>query len=478
MMWGSSNRIPDSHMVIHGPAEVRVEVLNSLSRLSLTKSRGLSRWFKFRKGEEKVKNKFRDDGDSYIMVLCRDVYGSDLLYFLKCSNEIRKYRVSDVGKLKVSFTLKLRSPRSEGHRLHISIRVISDRMFEVFSESKGKESILLRLCDTATRVWFGNAVGLAAVPNNGNQEPTSSKRSTADSKEQSRQKPVNQQKHRRAPMKPDRIPHPETSGNESEPEEKSQNSPPPKSCYSKRVDQSGPRSGFSKRNVKSERKTQGSSPNANIVFSQRNTKVYRKGGEKDQEERVVQMKRILTCDDPYRMLDVERGISRRELRKVYRKLILIWHPDKNSMPGSQECFARIHSAFQTIAARCPDDIQVETNLSNRTRPPEREEPQRDNVVYGRAREEQSTRCHKKRSQRGSIPAVELVAGIQVEILNPRTNKWDAVVIEHVGPFLDSIIVSSMDPIHSHGTEEIVMGSVPIRSKGFGGPVSLSGILYN
>ncbi|CAC5415557.1 SEC63 [Mytilus coruscus] len=50
--------------------------------------------------------------------------------------------------------------------------------------------------------------------------------------------------------------------------------------------------------------------------------------------------------DPYMELDVDRGASQKEIKKAYRKLSLIFHPDKET--GDHKKFMRIAKAYAAL----------------------------------------------------------------------------------------------------------------------------------
>lgn len=42
--------------------------------------------------------------------------------------------------------------------------------------------------------------------------------------------------------------------------------------------------------------------------------------------------------DFYAILDIEKTVSEGEIKKAYRRLALVMHPDKNGAPGADEAF--------------------------------------------------------------------------------------------------------------------------------------------
>ncbi|XP_071151124.1 translocation protein SEC63 homolog [Mytilus edulis] len=50
--------------------------------------------------------------------------------------------------------------------------------------------------------------------------------------------------------------------------------------------------------------------------------------------------------DPYMELDVDRGASQKEIKKAYRKLSLIFHPDKET--GDHKKFMKIAKAYAAL----------------------------------------------------------------------------------------------------------------------------------
>lgn len=49
--------------------------------------------------------------------------------------------------------------------------------------------------------------------------------------------------------------------------------------------------------------------------------------------------------DFYEILGVNKNSTDDELKKAYRKLALLYHPDKNKNPSANEAFKKIASVF-------------------------------------------------------------------------------------------------------------------------------------
>lgn len=55
--------------------------------------------------------------------------------------------------------------------------------------------------------------------------------------------------------------------------------------------------------------------------------------------------------DPHRCLDLPRGSSLERIRKQYKKLCLIHHPDKSRDPHATEAFVAITSAYRRLIGK-------------------------------------------------------------------------------------------------------------------------------
>lgn len=58
-------------------------------------------------------------------------------------------------------------------------------------------------------------------------------------------------------------------------------------------------------------------------------------------EHAEAVKRIKKCKDYYEILMVSKDATDSEIKKAYKKLALLLHPDKNTYPGAAEAFKAI-----------------------------------------------------------------------------------------------------------------------------------------
>jgi curved DNA-binding protein CbpA len=52
--------------------------------------------------------------------------------------------------------------------------------------------------------------------------------------------------------------------------------------------------------------------------------------------------------DFYKILNIDKNATKKEIKSAYRKLILIYHPDKNKNIDSSEMFNKIHMAYEIL----------------------------------------------------------------------------------------------------------------------------------
>ena len=67
------------------------------------------------------------------------------------------------------------------------------------------------------------------------------------------------------------------------------------------------------------------------------------------EDQVAHVTRIKHCKDFYEVLQVNKEANDADLKKSYRKLALVLHPDKNSAPGASEAFKAVGNAFAVLS---------------------------------------------------------------------------------------------------------------------------------
>jgi molecular chaperone DnaJ len=78
-------------------------------------------------------------------------------------------------------------------------------------------------------------------------------------------------------------------------------------------------------------------------------------------------------EDPYLTLGVERDISHAELKRVFRRLAMTWHPDRNDDPQATARFTEIRAAYEALLEP-EDDVAVDDWEPDDEAPPD--EPQR------------------------------------------------------------------------------------------------------
>ena len=69
----------------------------------------------------------------------------------------------------------------------------------------------------------------------------------------------------------------------------------------------------------------------------------------DNEQESTVNKILEHGQDYYKILDVSTEVSEADLKKAYRKLALIVHPDKNKATGSGEAFKKVGKAYEILS---------------------------------------------------------------------------------------------------------------------------------
>lgn len=65
---------------------------------------------------------------------------------------------------------------------------------------------------------------------------------------------------------------------------------------------------------------------------------------------VISMSAIASCaKDYYEVLGISRNAKDREIKKAFRKLAILYHPDKNQEPGAEEKFREIAEAYEVLS---------------------------------------------------------------------------------------------------------------------------------
>ncbi|XP_047332508.1 chaperone protein dnaJ 49-like [Impatiens glandulifera] len=67
------------------------------------------------------------------------------------------------------------------------------------------------------------------------------------------------------------------------------------------------------------------------------------------EEQMTIVRELKKKKDYYEILGLEKNCTVEDIRKAYRKLSLKVHPDKNTAPGSEDCFKSVSKAFQCLS---------------------------------------------------------------------------------------------------------------------------------
>ena len=53
-------------------------------------------------------------------------------------------------------------------------------------------------------------------------------------------------------------------------------------------------------------------------------------------------------EDPFSILGVDRQAPLAEVKRAYRRLAMLWHPDRNPSPAAEREFRRVHAAYELL----------------------------------------------------------------------------------------------------------------------------------
>ena len=51
----------------------------------------------------------------------------------------------------------------------------------------------------------------------------------------------------------------------------------------------------------------------------------------------------------YEILDVDKQASQKDIKSAYRRLVMLYHPDKNKLPEAEEMFKEIAEAYSILS---------------------------------------------------------------------------------------------------------------------------------
>lgn len=100
----------------------------------------------------------------------------------------------------------------------------------------------------------------------------------------------------------------------------------------------------------------------------------------------------------YAVLGLPSTASKDEVKKAYRKLVLIWHPDKNSSPGAATKFMQITEAYDVLMGERPalrTYTSYRTSATTKPKSPfeQRQEKRKTKAELTRKKFEQIRRQH-------------------------------------------------------------------------------------
>lgn len=87
----------------------------------------------------------------------------------------------------------------------------------------------------------------------------------------------------------------------------------------------------------------------------------------------------MPLDKYYKILNLEPGASKDEIRKAYRAMVMLYHPDKNKAPGAEEHFLNIKEAYDILSGKkeVPNSVQTRSRSTPEMRKEEHDKRVRE-----------------------------------------------------------------------------------------------------